>query len=78
VEDANEIPGLSQIIEDESRRRGQPFPQWIHAATTQDWSRLGKDYLARTARWRERRPRFTDKGLLNWPLVGWCLLCCLE
>ena len=70
VEGANEIPDLPQVIEDESRRRGQPFPQWVAAASPQDWSRLGKDYLARTARWREKRPRFTDKGLLNWPLVG--------
>lgn len=70
VEGANEIPDLPQVIEDESRRRGQPFPQWVTTATAQDWSRLGKDYLVRTARWREKRPRFTDKGLLNWPLVG--------
>jgi tetratricopeptide (TPR) repeat protein len=70
VEGANEIPDLPQVIEDESRRRGQPFPHWVAAATAQDWMRLGRDYLARTARWREQRPRFTDKGLLNWPLVG--------
>ena len=70
VEGANEIPDLSQVIEDESRRRGQPFPQWVATATAQDWSRLGKEYLARTARWREKRPRFVDKNLLNWPLVG--------
>ncbi|MEW9572041.1 sulfotransferase [Rhodanobacter sp. Si-c] len=70
VEGANEIPDLSQVIEDESRRRGQPFPQWVATATAQDWWRLGKDYLARTARWREKRPRFSDKSLLNWPLVG--------
>lgn len=70
VEGANEIPDLPQVIEDESRRRNQPFPQWVPAATAQDWSRLGKDYLARTARWREKRPRFTDKGLLNWSLAG--------
>lgn len=70
VEGANEIPDLPQVIEDESRRRGQPFPQWAVTATAQDWSRLGRDYLSRTTRWREKRPRFTDKGLLNWPLIG--------
>jgi Flp pilus assembly protein TadD len=70
VEGANEIPDLPQVIEDESHRRGQTFPHWATSATAQDWSRLGKDYLARTARWREKRPRFTDKGLLNWQLVG--------
>lgn len=70
VEGANEIPDLPQVIEDESRRCGRPFPQWVASATAHDWSRLGKEYLARTARWREKRPRFTDKGLLNWQLVG--------
>ena len=70
VEGANEIPDLPQVIEDESRRRGEAFPEWVASATADDWGRLGKDYLARTARWREKRPRFTDKELRNWPLVG--------
>lgn len=70
VEGANEIPDLPQVIEDESRRRGQAFPDWVASATADDWHRLGKDYLARTARWREKRPRFTDKNVNNWPLVG--------
>jgi tetratricopeptide (TPR) repeat protein len=70
VEGANEIPDLSQVIEDESHRRGQPFPEWVSSATADDWHRLGQDYLARTARWREKRTRFTDKELRNWALVG--------
>ena len=70
VEGANEIPDLPQVIEDESRRRSQPFPQWVAAATSADWHRLGQDYLSRTARWREQRPRFTDKNVANWPLLG--------
>lgn len=70
VEGANEIPDLPQVIEDESRRRGLPFPQWVAAATADDWQRLGRDYLARTARWHEQRPRFTDKNVINWPLLG--------
>ncbi|MBA2080167.1 sulfotransferase [Rhodanobacter sp. PCA2] len=70
VEGANEIPDLPQVIEDESRRRGQSFPAWANAATAADWHRLGRDYLARTAHWRERRLRFTDKNVTNWPLLG--------
>lgn len=70
VEGANEIPDLPHILEEESRRRGQAFPQWVGQASAEDWARLGKDYLARTARWRESRPYFTDKGLLNWQWVG--------
>lgn len=70
VEGANEIPDLPQIIEDESRRRDQSFPEWVSAATADDWHRLGQEYLSRTARWRERRPRFTDKNVTHWPLLG--------
>ena len=70
VEGANEIPDLPQVIEDESRRRGQAFPDWVAAATADDWHRLGRDYLARTAGWREQRPYFTDKNVGNWPLMG--------
>jgi tetratricopeptide (TPR) repeat protein len=70
VEGANEITDLPQIIEDESRRRGQPFPLWVNTATAQDWQRLGKEYMARTERWRQHKPRHTDKNLDNWELVG--------
>ena len=70
VEGANEIPDLPQVIEDESQRRGQPFPQWVADATADDWHRLGRAYLARTAHWRARRPRCTDKNVVNWPLLG--------
>lgn len=70
VEGANEITDMPQVIEDESRRREQPFPRWVHAATAADWNRLGRDYLARTQRWRQRRPRFTDKNLINWRLLA--------
>jgi Tfp pilus assembly protein PilF len=70
VEGANEIRDLSQVIEDESKRRGKSFPHWVADATAQDWARLGKSYLASTAHWRSRRPRFTDKGLQNWQWIG--------
>lgn len=70
VEGANEISDLSQVLEEESKRRGKDFPHWVADATTEDWARLGKNYLARTARWRTKRPYFTDKGLQNWQWVG--------
>lgn len=70
VEGANEIPDLPDVIADESVRQGQPFPDWVGSATADDWRRLGEDYLSRTAMWRARHPRFTDKGLLNWSLIG--------
>lgn len=70
VEGASELPDLSLVLAQESRRRGQPFPRWVSQMTSADWERLGRDYLARTARWRSRRPRSTDKLPDNWPLVG--------
>ncbi len=70
VEGASELPDLPAVLEEESRRRGLPFPQWAGSATEQDWERLGNEYLARTVRWRTERPRFTDKGLSNWQYVG--------
>lgn len=70
VEGANEIADLSLVLDDESKRRGKDFPHWVPDATTEDWARMGKSYLARTAHWRAKRPYFTDKGLHNWEWVG--------
>lgn len=70
VAGAGELTDLHQVIDAESRRRGQPFPLWVGAATAADWSRLGRDYLARTREWRHLRPRCTDKNVINWQFVG--------
>lgn len=70
VEGANEIKDLTQVIDAETHRRNSAFPLWVPDATAEDWQRLGREYLARTARWRARKPRFTDKSLVTWYLVG--------
>ena len=70
VEGASELPDLGEVLAEESARRGQPFPRWVPAAGAQDWQRLGQHYLERTARWRRRRPRFTDKLPENWLYAG--------
>ncbi|HEY3521372.1 MAG TPA: sulfotransferase, partial [Rhodanobacteraceae bacterium] len=70
VEGANEIKDLKQVIDAETQRRDSAFPLWVPGATAQDWQRLGREYLARTARWRKAKPRFTDKSLITWYLVG--------
>ncbi|HEY9111380.1 MAG TPA: sulfotransferase [Rhodanobacteraceae bacterium] len=70
VEGANEIKDMQQVIDAETHRRQSAYPIWVPDATTGDWQRLGREYLARTARWRERKPRFTDKSLVTWYLVG--------
>jgi Tfp pilus assembly protein PilF len=70
VEGADELRELAIVIEEESQRRGAGYPDWVAAATPADWERLGHRYLERTASWRRSKPRFTDKGLSNWQLIG--------
>ncbi|HWT15541.1 MAG TPA: sulfotransferase [Patescibacteria group bacterium] len=70
VEGASELPDLGEVLVAELNRRGQPWPHWIGQATAQDWLRLGRDYLKRTARWRQHRPRHTDKMPENWKFAG--------
>lgn len=70
VEGAGELSDLPQVLAEESRRRGQPFPQWVKAMQPADWQRLGQRYLERTAHWRHRRPIFTDKLPSNWIYTG--------
>lgn len=70
VEGANEIKDMTEVIDAETQRRQSAFPLWVPQASAQDWQRLGREYLARTARWRQSKPRFTDKSLVSWYLVG--------
>ncbi len=70
VEGANEIKDMTQVIDAETARRKSAFPLWVPDATAEDWQRLGREYLGRTARWRQTKPRFTDKSLVTWYAVG--------
>ena len=70
VEGASELPDLEQTLSEESGRRGQPLLQWIGLASADDWHRLGRRYLELTARWRQQKPRHTDKLPSNWLLSG--------
>jgi tetratricopeptide (TPR) repeat protein len=70
VQGTRELIDLPLLIKAESARLRQPFPQWTTTCTDAQWDDLGQRYLARTARWREQRPRFTDKMPGNWLYVG--------
>jgi tetratricopeptide (TPR) repeat protein len=70
VEGAGELPDLPAVLTEESRRRGQAFPQWVATTRAEDWARLGRRYLERTRHWRTQRPRFVDKLPYNWFYVG--------
>jgi hypothetical protein len=70
VEGASELPTLHQVIEAESRRRGRAFVDWAPQASSEDWTRLGQDYLRATARWRQHKQVATDKLPDNWQWVA--------
>jgi tetratricopeptide (TPR) repeat protein len=70
VEGAGELPDLPLTLIEESKRRGQLFPQWVGAMQPDDWQRLGRRYLERTSHWSQRRPVFTDKLPNNWQYIG--------
>jgi len=70
VTGAGELADVPQVLAEESRRRGRPFPQWVAAMQPADWERLGRRYLERTAHWRQQRPIFTDKLPNNWIYIG--------
>jgi tetratricopeptide (TPR) repeat protein len=70
VEGAGELIDLPQVLGEESARRQQKFPHWVGAMTPQDWERLGRRYLERTAHWQQRCARFTDKLPNNWQYIG--------
>jgi Tfp pilus assembly protein PilF len=70
VEASGELHDLPQVLAEESRRREQHYPDWVASTTDDDWRRLGERYLERTARWRQRKPLFTDKLPGNWMHIG--------
>lgn len=70
VEGAGELSDIPQVLAEESRRQNRPFPQWVGSMQPADWQRLGERYLERTAHWRQRKPRFTDKLPNNWMYIG--------
>ena len=70
VEGTTELPDLLHVIMDESDRVRRPFPDWVASHSVEEWRALGQRYLERTARWRQRRPRFTDKMPGNWLYAG--------
>jgi hypothetical protein len=70
VEGANELSDLGRVLTEESARLRKPYPDWTPGATRDDWRRLGQRYLDSTARWRRRRPVFTDKMPSNWLFIG--------
>ncbi|MBS0569566.1 MAG: sulfotransferase [Proteobacteria bacterium] len=70
VDGGGELSDFLQVVTDESDREKMTFPDWVHSHSPEKWRLLGQRYLARTRRFRARKPRFTDKSLGNWLLTG--------
>ncbi|MEO9078752.1 MAG: sulfotransferase [Rhodanobacter sp.] len=67
---ADEPSVLEKVIDAESIRRQQPFPQWTATASPADWSRLGQQYLIGIEPLRQGKPCFVDRTPGHWRLVG--------
>jgi len=65
-----ELPDVPAVLTEEANRLQKAFPDFVRTRTGQDWSRMGRRYLERTARWRQKHPRFTDKLPGNWMYAG--------
>jgi tetratricopeptide (TPR) repeat protein len=70
VDGGGELSDLPSVLMQESTRTGQPFPQFLKALTPDDWQRMGRLYLERTAHLRRERSHFTDKMPSNWMFIG--------
>lgn len=70
VRGAGELGDLARVLTEESTTRQQRYPEWVPSATTPDWQRLGRRYLALTAHWRGERTHSTDKMPNNWQALG--------
>lgn len=70
IEGAGELPDLPYVLAEESLIRGRSFPYWVADVQSNDWERLGRRYLERTAHWRVNSPIATDKLPNNWIYIG--------
>ncbi|HTI96844.1 MAG TPA: sulfotransferase, partial [Rudaea sp.] len=70
VEGTSELHDLGEVLMGECDRLQRPFTEWATSHTPEQWRTLGQTYLERTRRWRQRRPRFSDKMPANWMYVG--------
>ena len=70
VEGGDELKDLWMVLNEETQRRQCSLSEWATRLDAADWRRLGQNYLERTAHWRAKRPRFTNKLPGNWLFIG--------
>ena len=67
---ASELPWLPKLIAEESRDRNSGIAGWASEVRTEDWARLGQNYLDYSRYWYRTTPVFTDKLPGNFPYTG--------
>lgn len=72
VDATHELGDLSRAVQTLKRRasRQDRFPEFLKKTRTAGWSRIGREYLERTARYRRSAPYFVDKNPNNFIFAG--------
>lgn len=70
VAGGGEMDFLERAIFRESQRREQPLAQWAAVASSDDWERLGREYLRDCGARRGTAAYLTDKTPENWIYAG--------
>ena len=70
VNGGGELSDLTSVLQGETRRSGRSFPEIAASLQPADWTRMGREYLDRTAHLRRGHARFTDKMPSNWKYIG--------
>jgi len=71
VDATHELHDLTRAVQTPRRARKQDrFPEFLGKPRTAGWSRLGRAYLERTARYRAGAPYFVDKNPNNFIFAG--------
>jgi tetratricopeptide (TPR) repeat protein len=73
VDATHELPEVGRLIQQinrESKDRSLAYPEAVRDFANDDWSRLGRAYLAQTQQYRRGAPFFVDKNPNNFASIG--------
>jgi tetratricopeptide (TPR) repeat protein len=72
VEGTHELSDLSKVVRDMRRgaRKDNRFPDVVARLNAAGWSKIGREYLGRTEKYRSGLPYFIDKNPNNFVFIG--------
>jgi len=72
VDGTHELSDLSKVVRAirKGRRQRQRFPETVAGFKQQDWTKVGRQYLERSAKYRGQAPFFIDKNPNNFIFAG--------